>query len=95
MFFNISIDSPDELRKKASVLFGIRFDEKKYDDLKKDMKSIKENSDLVSILFNALIFKTIRIGNKKEFPKQFMFLLLLSKRTYVMKNDFFSIDRYF
>lgn len=80
MFFNISIDSPDELRKKASVLFGIRFDEKKYDD----MKSIKENSDLVSILFNALIFKTIRIGNKKEFPKQFMFLLLLSKRTYVM-----------
>lgn len=84
MFFNISIDSPDELRKKASVLFGIRFDEKKYDDLKKGMKSIKENSDLVSILFNALIFKTIRISNKKEFPKQFMFLLLLSKRTYVM-----------
>lgn len=84
MFFNISIDSPDELRKKASVLFGIRFDEKKYDDLKKDMKSIKENSDLVSILFNALIFKTIRISNKKEFPKQLMFLLLLSKRTYVM-----------
>lgn len=84
MFFNISIDSQDELRKKASVLFGIRFDEKKYDDLKKDMKSIKENSDLVSILFIALIFKTIRISNKKEFPKQFMFLLLLSKRTYVM-----------
>lgn len=49
MFFNISIDSPDELRKKASVLFGIRFDEKKYDDLKKDMKYIKENSDLVGV----------------------------------------------
>lgn len=50
--------------KKASVLFGIRFDDEKYKHLKDYMQSINKKSELVSILFNALIFKNIHIRNK-------------------------------
>lgn len=41
------ICSEEQLRKKASVLFGIRFDDKKYSELKTQLKIIKENKDLV------------------------------------------------
>lgn len=39
--------SEEQLRKKASVLFGIRFDDNKYSELKKHLDTIKGNKDLV------------------------------------------------
>uniref|UniRef100_K1QH82 Transient receptor potential cation channel subfamily M member 8 n=1 Tax=Magallana gigas TaxID=29159 RepID=K1QH82_MAGGI len=43
------IENEEQLRKKASVLFGIRFDDKKYSELKTQLKIIKENKDLVGV----------------------------------------------
>lgn len=39
--------SERQLKKKASVLFGIRFDDKKYSELKAHLDTIDENRDLV------------------------------------------------
>lgn len=43
----IYVCSEEQLRKKASVLFGIRFDDNKYSELKKHLDTIKGNKDLV------------------------------------------------
>lgn len=41
--------SERQLKKKASVLFGIRFDDKKYSELKAHLDTIDENRDLVCV----------------------------------------------
>ncbi|XP_065924094.1 transient receptor potential cation channel subfamily M member 2 isoform X3 [Magallana gigas] len=43
------LENPNDLRKKASVLFGIRFDGEQYTELIQHMQSIKEKSDLVGV----------------------------------------------
>lgn len=45
----IYVCSEEQLRKKASVLFGIRFDDDKYSKLKKHLDTIKGNKDLVCV----------------------------------------------
>lgn len=49
--------SKNLLRKKASILLGIRFDDTTYQELKKHLKSIDKAKDLVSDAFiiNSLI----------------------------------------
>lgn len=49
--------SKNSLRKKASILLGIRFDDTTYQELKKHLKSIDKAKDLVSDVFiiNSLI----------------------------------------
>lgn len=49
--------SKNLLRKKASILLGIRFDDTTYQELKKHLKSIDKAKDLVSDVFiiNSLI----------------------------------------
>nr|XP_034329613.1 transient receptor potential cation channel subfamily M member-like 2 isoform X2 [Crassostrea gigas] len=43
------LENPNDLRKKASVLFGIRFDDEKYEQLKEHMQSINKKSELVGV----------------------------------------------
>lgn len=47
----IYVCSEEQLRKKASVLFGIRFDDNKYSKLKEHLDTIKGNKDLVCVFF--------------------------------------------
>lgn len=53
----IGFFSKNLLRKKASILLGIRFDDTTYQELKKHLKSIDKAKDLVSDAFiiNSLI----------------------------------------
>lgn len=44
------------LKKKASMLFGIRFEEKNYEILKEYLTKIKEKTDLVSLFFTSGMF---------------------------------------
>ncbi|XP_062566533.1 transient receptor potential cation channel subfamily M member 2-like, partial [Saccostrea cucullata] len=39
----------DDLKRKASILFGIRFDEKTFDELEENLKAISKASDLVTV----------------------------------------------
>ncbi|XP_065938117.1 transient receptor potential cation channel subfamily M member-like 2 isoform X1 [Magallana gigas] len=43
------LENERQLKKKASVLFGIRFDDKKYSELKAHLDTIDENRDLVGV----------------------------------------------
>lgn len=43
--------SEEQIRKKAGVLFGIRFEGTSYDKLEAHLKIIKSNKDLVSVTF--------------------------------------------
>lgn len=43
------LENEEQLRKKASVLFGIRFDDNKYSKLKEHLDTIKGNKDLVGV----------------------------------------------
>lgn len=55
--FIVVFFSKNLLRKKASILLGIRFDDTTYQELKKHLKSIDKAKDLVSDAFiiNRLI----------------------------------------
>lgn len=55
--FIVVFFSKNLLRKKASILLGIRFDDTTYQELKKHLKSIDKAKDLVSDAFiiNSLI----------------------------------------
>lgn len=56
--WHLFVFSEEKLRKKASVLFGIRFDDKKYSELKTHLNTIKGNKDLVC---ESLFEKRIRL----------------------------------
>lgn len=43
------LDNPKVLRKKSSLLFGIRFDENKYHQLEEHLKNIADKDDLVGV----------------------------------------------
>lgn len=73
--------SKNLLRKKASILLGIRFDDTTYQGLKKHLKSIDKAKDLVSDVFiiNSLIivfrdnniFKLVHWTVEREFEPKF------------------------
>ena len=56
-----SFCSEEQIRKKAGVLFGIRFEETKYKKLEEHLELIKSNKDLVSVIFKTVIFETFSI----------------------------------
>lgn len=71
--------SPSVLRKKANNLFGIQFDDAKYNKLGKLLETISERQELVSI-FMCLIYVAITsnyyfeycIGNVITFTYKFL-----------------------
>lgn len=73
--------SKNLLRKKVSILLGIRFDDTTYQELKKHLKSIDKAKDLVSDVFiiNSLIivfkdnniFKLVHWTVEREFEPKF------------------------
>lgn len=53
--------SGEEIRKKASILFGIQFDKKRYEDLVNLLDTIKKYKDLVRDFQYFLYFLLKRI----------------------------------
>lgn len=70
--------SEEQIRKKAGVLFGIRFEGDRYKELEAHLKTIKSNKDLVSVTFKTVIFETFSIirvcsGKKIKYEKKYSF----------------------
>lgn len=79
--------SGEEIRKKASILFGIQFDKKRYEDLVNLLDTIKKYKDLVRDFQYFLYFLLKRIFKKVKVHFDWNVNLITS----MMTNPFYWI----